>query len=992
MPETPPAQPRRLRLRLILLVVAGVFLLSTALVWLNRKGLAREALTGWLKSQGVAARAEVEAFGLTTFTARLSIGDPKAPDFAAERVEVRYHLTPGGLTVETVRLKRPVLRATLRGGRFSVGSLDPLVQAFLRQPPPTTRQPRMEIENGLLLLATDYGPVRMAANAVVDDSKLVSLDAVSAPARLKGAGFDAQAGAARLTARSAGGRVTAELDAPLTALAASGLTAAEAHLRVKADGPYPDLIKRRGEGPLVVAAEVTGRQVAMGGRSFGQASASAGFTGRASGWVADFAVAGRATATLRADAGSLDGAKVGQVTATVAGDDLRWTRAGGDRVVATLRLAADASGIEASGLSADRVKARLYGPMSATRDDIRLALKGAIDGHGRWTGLGAPAPTDTAQLVAVKRAARGFRFAAPAVQGALAGPPSRLTFSGRLSSQPVTVRPDSGGEVRVAQQGDAARITVAGGGLPRVEARVRPLSLAPFTADVAIKAGVSLGMAQGADIDAAGRVRAANSGLTFIAQRCAVLKVEGLDFGANDIERLSGRLCPAKGPLISVSGGDWRIAGRAQAMTATAPFLGAKVTGLAGPFSAASRRGRLGVTADITTALLEDTSPQARFNPLAGSGHVSLAGDLWIADFAVRLPNGPPVGRAHLVHDGGLGVGFVTLDTDTLTFAEGGLQPGQLSPMASAVGSPATGAARFRGRFDWAGIGAGSEGALTLKDLAFASPAGRVEGLNGTLKFVSLAPLTAAPGQTLDIDAVQAIVPLTHLHARFALADNLLKIEGGEALVGGGRVRVESLETPLVPGAPTRGVLLFEGVQLHDLVEASPFGDKVDLDARVSGRIAFEAKDNKVRISAGELKAIQPGRLSIDRAALTGVTADSAIAAPAPVVDPNATFTDFAYQAMENLAFDKLDATIASREDGRLGVLFHIVGKHDPPTAQKIRLSLMDLIQKRFLGRKLPLPSGTGVNLTLDTTLNLDALLADYAEFRRLHGSGGVQP
>jgi hypothetical protein len=52
----------------------------------------------------------------------------------------------------------------------------------------------------------------------------------------------------------------------------------------------------------------------------------------------------------------------------------------------------------------------------------------------------------------------------------------------------------------------------------------------------------------------------------------------------------------------------------------------------------------------------------------------------------------------------------------------------------------------------------------------------------------------------------------------------------------------------------------------------------------------------------------------------------------------------------------------------------------------------MDLIQKRFLGRTLPLPSGTGVNLTLDTSLNLDDLLSDYADYRRLHGSGPVQP
>lgn len=153
--------------------------------------------------------------------------------------------------------------------------------------------------------------------------------------------------------------------------------------------------------------------------------------------------------------------------------------------------------------------------------------------------------------------------------------------------------------------------------------------------------------------------------------------------------------------------------------------------------------------------------------------------------------------------------------------------------------------------------------------------------------------------------------------------------------------------------------------------------------------MAFETRDGRVRILGGDLKADQAGRISIDRVALTGVQADGAVPA---VASANDTFTDFAYQAMENLAFDKLDATLASREDGRLGVLFHIVGRHDPPQKQRIRLSIMDILQKRFIGRKLPLPSGTGVNLTLDTTLNLDDLLADYAEYRKLHSSAPVQP
>jgi hypothetical protein len=199
---------------------------------------------------------------------------------------------------------------------------------------------------------------------------------------------------------------------------------------------------------------------------------------------------------------------------------------------------------------------------------------------------------------------------------------------------------------------------------------------------------------------------------------------------------------------------------------------------------------------------------------------------------------------------------------------------------------------------------------------------------------------------------------------------------------------------PLVKDAPMTGVLDFDAVQLHDLVEASPFGDRVDLDARVSGRVPFESRAGTVRIAGAELHAVQPGRLSIQREALTGVAASGSVAVPkGPIaaVPANDTFTDFAYQAMENLAFDTLNAAVASQADGRLGVLAHIIGRHDPPQRQEIKLSLFDLIGRKFLNRPLPLPSDTGVDLTLDTTLNLDDLLTDYADYQRLRGSHPVQ-
>jgi hypothetical protein len=97
----------------------------------------------------------------------------------------------------------------------------------------------------------------------------------------------------------------------------------------------------------------------------------------------------------------------------------------------------------------------------------------------------------------------------------------------------------------------------------------------------------------------------------------------------------------------------------------------------------------------------------------------------------------------------------------------------------------------------------------------------------------------------------------------------------------------------------------------------------------------------------------------------------------------------FAYQALENLAFTQLDAGVNSLPQGRLGVLFHINGRHDPPTRTRARISIFDLIRGRAFEKELPLPSGTPIELTLDTSLNFDELMAAYSNAGR---SSPVQP
>jgi len=989
----PAARTRPLRLILALAGVALVVLAS--LLYLNRRTLAREALTGWLRSKGIASEAEVYAIGPSAFTARLRIGDPTRPDFTVSRAEVRYRLKGLGFEVVSVTLREPLLRASLRGGRFSVGSLDPLVEEFRRRPPrPDAAKPRIAVDDGTLLLASDYGSLRVRADALVQDNRLITLSAVADPARLRGRGFAADLGRSTLSVRTRGGRADVRLDAPVTTAGSGDLSLRSGRLQVTAEAPYPDLVKQRGDGALTVHVRLTGAQASAGERTLDKVDAQAGFVGRTAGWIPDLVVSGKLAADVRADAGDLGGAQVRQVRAAVTSDDLRWSRKGGDRVTAALRLTGSLDRAQAADLTLQKVTAALAGPLALDRSGLRLTLAGSALGHGRWEGLGPPAATDTGDMVAVKRAARGFRIAAPGVRLALA--PETAPVLG--VSRPVVLRPDAGGEVRLASlAGGAWRLTSSGGGLPQADLTARDLALAGggVSAALAFSVRTSMGPVEQGVISGAGRLRIADGGATFTAARCVDVAAAKLEFGENDIEKLSGRLCPTGEPLVRFGAGGWRIAGRAEAVNAAAPFLQARIADASGRAAFGGRNGRLQGQADISAAKVLDAAPEARFHPLAMTGQARLVGDLWTADLDVRLPEGAHVMTAALRHDGASGQGGVDLDTGMLVFAEGGLQPLQISPLAAAIGSPATGQARFTGGFAWnpdAGISAGE---LVIPRLDFQSPAGRITGLSGKVVLTSLAPLVAAPGQELRAERIDAAAILTNVTATFGLKDEALQLTGGVADVGAGKVRIESLELPFDRTATVRGVLRFEGVQLHDIVEASPFGDKVELDAKVSGRIPFESTGNRVRVTGGDLKAIQPGRLSIRREALTTLQAPSGTAelGGKPVAEIQSdTFADFAYQAMENLAFDELDATINSRSDGRLGVLFHIKGRHDPPKKQEIRLSLMDLIQRKFLGRKLPLPSNTGVNLTLDTTLNLDDLLADYAEYQRLRSSGPVQP
>lgn len=1046
-PDKRRARPVIRRLPGVAGIVLCVLLVLAALAWLNRRAVTRQVLVGWLEREGVPADVDIEKVELDGVVARVRIGDPRDPDVTVERVEVDYALgTPWsrqglGVTPSRIRLLRPVARVSLRGGKVSFGSLDPLIEKFTGRPPgPDSRAPLVLVENARVRLMTDYGPAEVLGDARVEDGKLMRLVArMPATALRSGDRIDARGLAATVDLTTTGDRVALRATASAASARLPGVGGEGARLTLTGDLPYPDLKTRRGDGQARLDVTLDADRLTTGDSGAGEVAAALSFVGRTSGWIETFRIDGRTTADVRA--GRLEGAVGGQGArlrltdaATVLdrdGEGIGWRIEGpaeatarrieagslagsGVRLTAG-RLVAGGRGVamEAQGplaLTADRLAMddlSLSGARGAARLDmvadgaLRVDVSGGLRAaRGAWPLFGAPARDDIPELAEMKRALSAFSVDVPAFTVSAGGSGTRVTLDRPATLAPanggvLTLRPGAGpifSAARGERGGGALSLTATRGrGLPEAAFDIPRWSLTDggFTATLDGRAALDFGLARGIALQTRGELASAGGRVTYVAAGCIPLTVERLELDESDVTDISGRFCPAGRPLFEVRDGGWRADGALSGVSASAPFLALHFRDAEGSLAATGGPRGVGLQARVSRATVIDATDPARFNPMTAVGSAGLANDRWTGAFDLR--NGDTtLGRLTLVHDGRAGVGGLTIDAPSIVFAEGGLQPSALSPMVEGlVGSPATGSVSFNGRIDWRADAEGtSSGRLTIPGLDFTSPAGPVKGLRGVIDFTSLAPLEAAPGQTLHADVVEAVAPLTDVDLVFGLDKAALTVEGADLSIAGGIIRVEPLSIPLDVKQGFTGVVVVESVQLGQVITDAGFGDKVSLDAVVSGRLPFSWNPTDgVRIVGGSLEADQPGRLSIPRTALAGLEAEGG----GEALPPN-TVEDLAYQAMENLAFDILSAQVNSLDEGRLGVLFRIRGRHDPPQRQELRIPVVEFITREFLNRELPLPSDTGIDLTLDASLNLNQLISDLMALDRARNGRPDQP
>ncbi|HYE41850.1 MAG TPA: YdbH domain-containing protein [Caulobacteraceae bacterium] len=1025
-------------LLVVLLAVLAALLVVLLTGYATRRQIAEQAVTGWLERRGVQAELSFERFDLDGFSGRLRAGPADDPDLIVERVEVDTAIgwwwNPGGFAVRPtrVRLVRPVVKARLEAGKLTFGSLDPIIQDFLKRPPqPDQRGPRVLVEDGEARVTTGAGLVRLFAEAEVNDGKLLRLDARLPATRLTSGEISAALTSATLKARTVGDRLTLSGSGRLAEFGGPGLGLAGAALSFEGGLPYPDMKTRRGDGHVRLHGELAAESLRVAGAVARNGVLAIDFEGASSGWIDTLRLRGAANlrgraSSVRGEGFATEGVELRLAAASLrldrGPDGLLWSgdgsgslavrsgAAGGARLqaaaleVSDLRAASQPGGLQALFRTAARVERLHQGDLVLTQlsgafsgdlvagDRVSVNLTGDLGGRGAYAGLGPARSADDPSLRALKRAVSAFAIAAPGLRIALDDGAATVS-----AGAPVRLVPASGGTATITPRpgqplfgpGAGFDLAVAGGGLPTLAARVSDYAVGAggLRATGSVKTAISMGPVVGGAVDAAGVLRLGAGGGWFTASRCAAASAERLDLGENDVVDLAGRLCPAGAPLLRFADGGWSLTGRVEGLKAGAPFLQLAISDASGRVRA-NGSGGLSLEAAIAAATVADTAPERRFHPMRLAGDVSSRGGDWTGTLALSA-DGHRVADLTLSHNGDLGAGGLGVDARGLTFAEGGLQPARLSPLVEGVlGTAVAGAADFTGELAWTAEGVTSRGRLATDGLDFKSPAGPVSRLRTTVELTSLAPLTSAPGQVATVERVDAWLPLERVTATFQVTPEALRVDGGAVDVADGRVVVEGLTVPFDRARTTEGAARIEGVQLGRLVERSGYADRVTLDARVSGHLPFTFGPEGIRFQNGQLAAIQPGRLSMKRELLESLTEAAGgtaepVGVPVPLPEPQFNAQEFAYQALEHLAFDVLSAEVNSLPERRLGVLFKLRGKYDPPERQEIRLTLADILSKAYMNRDLPLPSDTAVNLTLDTTLNLDQLLEDFAAFTR---------
>jgi hypothetical protein len=650
----------------------------------------------------------------------------------------------------------------------------------------------------------------------------------------------------------------------------------------------------------------------------------------------------------------------------------------------------DASGAWAADVKSDIRSEGHYDGLKPLADSHRNDPKAALATDG---------------LVALDRGFQHFTLRAKALRVALTAAPSQAPRLDVRMAGPaemalngggtITLTPQSGRPLLASGANGAFAVSVRGSNLPEADLTVSGFGQAPsglLGGDYRLVSHFSTFPVSNLGFDAHGQFALNGGDFNVTLGAPTHVTAASADLG-DHFEAVSVDVIQTGGAFFRMTPSGWRLTGSYSNLSLTAPNESVAMAGAQGPFEVFSQAGsdEPGMKIAMAGGILSDSLPagQTRFNPLTLSGTLiqdtrKLTGRFKAATPNARTPQGAPLPIASINLDNDLrsNAGSLSVSTDGLRFVQGGLQPTDLTEtVRTFLTNGVAGTVAFDGAFEWQGEQSSSHGVLAVDIQTFAGAMGVGTGLKGRVDFTSLAPLQSGPGQMFTLEHLQAAVPLDHfvLNAQF-LGDHIA-VERADVMTPGGLVRLDPTGIPLDGKSAITGALAFDGLDFGKVVAASSLAETMTFEGELTGRVPFTIIVGQVpTFQNGVVRADGPGKISIRRSSVTDITASGSLATPdisqAAGAAPQAAFNpfqDMAFQAMEHVSFDQLDAKVNSMNDGRIDINFHIKGRFDPPQPQKATISLPDYVSGKWMQKPMKLPSGTPIELFLDVPVKIFA-------------------
>ncbi|HWI84716.1 MAG TPA: YdbH domain-containing protein [Sphingomonas sp.] len=928
--------------------LAIVLLAALLIAWLARFRVATAIVDRRLAAAHVPASYRITRIG--PFLERMEnvrLGDPRAPDLVARRIDVAIGYDLSGPMVRGITADGIRVRGRYGDHGLSFGALDRLLPSSGGK----SGLPDIELtlRDAELTLASPAGDIR----AVIAGE--------GNPAR----GFHGKARVAAL-ALSMSGCVARDIAAILKITSEKGRPGATGPVRLsRLECPGRGLAVGGGVAEIALLSDESFEHVALDANyaGFGGSAGPIGFAGisgalsgshSSSGYGAVVRLAVRSLSApawahaVAAQAGMAAATPLGPVVDKAAGALAQLLR----RNDATANLSIDLP-------AGKQPEYRLHRLVLTGRS--RSQLVATENGGIAWTGAGLRTDADVitgggdlpALTARLRQASAGAPLTGmvqlkPYAAGAarLAATPLRFAWDGARASFATDLTidgPFDGGYVRgltVPVRGVATRAgaltldqgchVVAFQRLDLNSFRFDPAAFSICGSPIVARTGGAL------RVDASTvpvRLTGQTSGDTPIALTAARVRLAQQGFAAEQVAAILGGQAQPTRLAIAVLDGTFRagtIGGRFAGASGAIANVPLDIADAQGGWTMAGSdlriTGRLGV---------RDAGASERFKPLVTDNAVlGLHGGQITASAMLREPEtNIAIAAVRLQHELASGTGYAMIDVPGITFRLKGLQPERLTPLTLGVIANVAGTVSGSGRIDWNAKGVASSGTFGTERIDLAAAFGPVAGIKGRVHFTDLLGLVSAPRQEATIAEVNPGVSVTGGVVHYQLiGQNRIAVEDARWPFAGGALLLESSLLDFSGAAERHLTFRIEGLDAAAFIQQLDFPN-INATGTFDGALPMIFDAGGGRIDGGTIRARGPGTL-----AYVGELSNAQLG----------TMGKLAFDALKAIRYSSLDISLDGRLDGEMVSRVRFLGVREATPDQSLVTRLIRNLPFRF--------------------------------------------